>query len=101
MDRRSWDKRKKYGWDSDFQDFTLTYSEGFGSQAVLSDEDILMIMAINGFSCGFPECCVLYYLKKCVRFFKSHIDSDTNAEKLAVTDLGIIYAQCPSEVHQL
>ena len=91
--RRTWDISLydlSEGFDSDVQNFTLTYSEALEATV----EGVLLKIAINGFMCGFPICCVIAYLKRWYKFSKTGNPEDVRSPGFGVTECGQIYALC-------
>ncbi|HYT41779.1 MAG TPA: hypothetical protein VEP90_05495 [Methylomirabilota bacterium] len=86
--RRRWHHNYPEGWDSNFEDFAPTY----GSE--VSMETNFLIMAINGFSCGYPECCVFDFMRKWWKFAHTHDNEDIRSRCVGVTETGQFYAQC-------
>jgi hypothetical protein len=86
--RRRWYHNHPEGFDSDFEDFTPTYCY------TDSIEDTFLIVAINGFACGYPECCVFDFLRKLWRFVQTQNPEDIKSKRLGVTEYGQRYAQC-------
>jgi hypothetical protein len=86
--RRRWYHNYPEGWDSNYEDFTPTYG------VADSLENNFLVMAINGFSCGYPECCVFAFLKRWWKFAHTHNLDDIRAKYHGVTDTGQPYAQC-------
>jgi hypothetical protein len=92
MSRRRWTHRHQEGFDSDIDDFTPTY--GYST----SFEGMFIIAAINGFSCGYPDCCVIAFLEKMWKFAQTQNPEDFKSRRHGVTETGQGYAQC--EGHQ-
>jgi hypothetical protein len=85
---RRWHRNHAEGFDSDFEDFTPTYpNTDFIGESIL-------LMAINGFSCGYPECCVFDFLKKWWKFAHTRNQGDILSTRRGVTEYGQSYAQC-------
>ncbi len=97
--RRTWDGHrnvKREGWDSDYQNFTLTYSEALEPTI----ESLVIKIVVNGFMCGFPVCCIIEYAKRWLRFMKTHNIEDSKSTLFGVTELGQPFALCLSDVHE-
>ncbi len=92
MSRRTWSHRHLEGFDGDFEDFTPTY--GIPD----SFEGMFLVSAINGFSCGYPDCCVIAFLKKMWKFAQTQNPEDFRSHRYGITETGQPYAQC--EGHQ-
>jgi hypothetical protein len=90
--RRRWSHNHSEGWDADFEDFTPTY----GCSDSL--EDTFLLMAVNGFACGYPECCVFDFLRKWCQFFQNHDLEVIRSKRHGLTETGQPYAQC--EAHK-
>jgi len=94
--RRTWDVSEYAiveGFDSDFQNFTLTYSEALEPTV----EGVLLKIVINGFMCGFPICCVIEYAKRWFKFSKTGDPEDVRSPCFGVTEYGQIYARCEAQ----
>lgn len=98
--RRTWDGHrnvKQLGFDSDYQNFTLTYSEALEP----SIEATMLKIVVNGFMCGFPICCVLDYSRRWFRFSKTGDAKDAKGNRFGTTDLGQPFAMCTGSEHDM
>jgi hypothetical protein len=96
--RRTWDGHRnvvQQGWDSDVQNFTLTYSEALED----TYEAVLFKIILNGCMCGYPVCCVVHYAARWYRFFQTGDQKHTKADKIVYTALGQPYSECHNDVH--
>ena len=94
MSRRRWSHNHSEGFDGDFEDFTPTYG------VPDSIEGMFLVTAINGFSCGYPNCCVIAFLKKMWKFAQTQNPEDFRSHRHGVTETGQPFAMCNSGVHK-